>query len=161
MRPEPPGPEGAGVEFWIDERDGTRWYEQVKHDARSWTITALRNEGVLAAFAPHLAAGRCVRFVSSSPAAQLSHLTERATRVIDADEFRACASLDDIAWFRAIGQVWDVDEQMAWSWLTRITVEHHPAATLRRIVLAVYEGLVRGDPDVIMDILRGLLVVLC
>ena len=158
LRLEPPGAEGEGVEFWVDERDGTRWYEQVKHDARSWTITALKNEGVLAAFAPHLAAGHRIRFVSSSPAAQLSHLTERATKVVDADEFRTCASLDDVAWFRAIARVWDVDEQVAWSWLTRITVEHHPAATLRRIVLAVYEGLVRGDPDVIVDILRGFLV---
>ena len=88
-------------EFWVDERDGTRWYEQVEHDARPWTMTALKKEGVLAAFAPHLAAGHRVRFVSSSSAAQLSHLTERTTRVIDVEEFRTCASQDNVASFRA------------------------------------------------------------
>ena len=39
IRLEPPVPEGAGVEFWIDEQ-GTRWCEQAKDAPAggSWTI---------------------------------------------------------------------------------------------------------------------------
>jgi hypothetical protein len=50
IRIEPPGPEGDGVEFWVDYPD-RREYHQVKRQLTRegrWTLGALQSVGVLA-----------------------------------------------------------------------------------------------------------------
>lgn len=81
LRLEPPGSQGVGVEFWVDEPSG-RWCEQVKDAPAkgSWTLRRLTTEAVLPSLASHLSAGHHVRLVLSTPATELANLSDRASR---------------------------------------------------------------------------------
>jgi hypothetical protein len=77
---EPPGDEGAGVEFRI-RKEGVQEYHQVKRQRGrgSWTLSALESESVLTNFYGKLNApdAHCA-FVSVDSAPQLRELSERA-----------------------------------------------------------------------------------
>jgi hypothetical protein len=53
----------------------------------SWSLSALATQGVLAAAAAHVAAGRDYHFVSSVPCGDLQELADRARKSTDADDF--------------------------------------------------------------------------
>src|ERR1700730_3894602 len=83
IRIEPLGPEGEGVEFWLQRRADKREYHQVKRqhsgDGR-WTLPVLNGKRVLAHFRTKLCedgAASCV-FVSMHAAYQLDELADRA-----------------------------------------------------------------------------------
>ncbi|MDQ3273687.1 MAG: NB-ARC domain-containing protein [Actinomycetota bacterium] len=165
LRLEPPGSQGVGVEFWVDEPDG-RWCEQVK-DAPAkgnWTLWRLTNktnkgakesEGVLPSLASHLTAGHHVRLVLSTPATDLANLSDRA-RVADTfDEYREILTENQRPGFERLAKTWDVTEATAWTHLKRVHVEHQPPDLLRRLVHHTYERLVQGDPEVVVNELRG------
>src|SRR5690349_9590355 len=90
IRLEPPGPEGQGVEFWV-QRGPCREYHQVKRQQGSrghWTLTQLGREGVLYSFWEKLRdpSARCV-FVSMHAADQLQELADRSRHAASCDEY--------------------------------------------------------------------------
>jgi hypothetical protein len=151
IRIEPPGPTGAGVEFWIDDAYG-RWFEQVKGGgSATWTIRRLTREQVIGQVLPHLVAGHRVRFVFATAAPHLTDLSDRARAAESLPEFKTICSSNLLPEFQNIVAAWSCSEEEAWTYLRRITVEHHPPESLHRIVTATYARLVDGDPDIAID----------
>lgn len=156
MRLEPPGDEGEGIEFWIEE-DGVRWCEQVKHvpSTRKWTIGILKGRKVLSRVLKHLEHGHKVRLVFSTPAADLEDLTSRARASADPDEFREITTGPSLEHFQALAAHWDVSPGTVWTYLRNLHIEHHPEHTLEPLVRSRVEQLLSGNPAVAMNELAG------
>lgn len=156
LRMEPPGAGGIGIEFWVDE-PGRRWYEQVK-DAPAkgaWTLRRLTTEGVLPSLSAHLVAGHRVRLVLSTAAPDLTTLADRARATESIEEFREVLTKPQREQLDQLAQVWDVARPVAWDWLRRVFVEHHPPEHLRRLVDLTYSTLAQGDPTLVVAELRN------
>jgi hypothetical protein len=156
MRLEPPGDEGEGIEFWVEE-GGVRWCEQVKHvpSTRSWTIGVLKERKVLSRIRRHLENGYKVRLVFSSPAADFEDLTSRARDSADLVEFHKIATGPSQEHFQALAAHWDVSMDVAWTYLRNVHVEQHTEHTLEPLVRARLEQLLSGKPDLVMNELAG------
>jgi HEAT repeats len=156
IRLEPPGPEGAGVEFWIDEQ-GKRWFEQAKDAPAegSWTVRRLIREGVLASVRGHLANSHEVRLVVSTSATALAGLSSRAAKSVSLDEFRSVLNSDESDELPNIAAAWGTDGETTWRYLQHVHVEHLPHEALGRLVHLTYERLVQGDPGAAIDALGG------
>lgn len=150
IRLEPPGPEGAGVEFWL-RQDDSREYHQVKRQGTRrgrWTLRELNDVGVLPAFRSHLAAANatCV-FVSMQGAHELRELTERARGAADHGEFeREFTKGEWGSRFSELLTYWlGCTRDEAFSLLERIHVRTIDEETLRRHVELELTSLVEGD----------------
>ncbi|MEV1005474.1 ATP-binding protein [Nonomuraea sp. NPDC050202] len=80
---------GLGSEFTTRKNGDVDAY-QIKRqygNANLWSVTSLRNNGVLAAARKHAEAGRNFHFVSTIPAQPLSELADRARRSADVTAF--------------------------------------------------------------------------
>jgi hypothetical protein len=151
---EPPGDEGDGVEFWIDEADG-RWYEQVKSGQRTWTMRRLIEQGVLPSVRGHLAGGHRVRLVLAATASSLSSLSDHARAASSLDEYLDVMTADEKPWFDRLVSAWQTTDATAWEYLRRVQVEQHSEDHLRRLVHQTYELTVQGDPELAINELRG------
>ncbi|MFJ2620155.1 AAA family ATPase [Glutamicibacter sp. NPDC087344] len=156
MRLEPPGDEGEGIEFWIDE-GGVRWCEQVKHvpSTRNWTIGVLKERKVLSRIQNHLANGHKVRLVLSTPGADIEDLTSRARDSEDLEEFHKIATGPSQEHFQALAAHWEVSPGTAWTYLRNLHIEHHTEHTLEPLVRSRIEQLLSGNPAVAMNELAG------
>ena len=156
MRLEPPGDEGEGIEFWIDEAE-VRWCEQVKHvpSTRSWTLGALKDVRSLSRVLYHLQNDHKVRLVFSTPAADLTDLTTRIRESADLDEFRKIATGPSQEHFQILVAHWDIPPAAAWKYLRNIHVEHHTEHTLEPLVRSRLEQLLSCKPDIAMNEIAG------
>ncbi len=153
IRLEPPGAEGEGAEFRVDETGGGVWYEQVKSRGRPWTVAALRP--VLAGFHERLAAGSNVRVIVSSGAPEFEDLADRCRAVDPANDYTSVLSAKQREHLDSVASWWQVSREDALECLRRVFVEHHPQKSLRRLVTARYERLVVGDAEAVLNQLRG------
>jgi hypothetical protein len=155
LRLEPPGIEGAGVEFWVQEPE-CRWYEQVKNAPAggSWTVGRLFREGTLAPLGHHVASGGHVRLVLST-SSELQDLADRARATTSADEFSSNLTNDQHVHVGRIATAWEATNDQVWEQLQRVQVEHLPDHALRRLVHSAYELLVQGAPEAVVNELRG------
>jgi hypothetical protein len=129
IRLEPPPAETEGFEFWIRFPDRVD-YHQVKRQVTGegrWSRSALRDAGVLRAFADTLSdpVARCV-FTSAHAASVLEELADRAARASDAGDFDR-HFLSETSW-RTHFQELTADfggppPEITWDWLRRIRVE--------------------------------------
>ena len=90
IRLEPPGAEGAGIEFWLQKKD-LREYHQVKrqHGQRHyWSISDLTKNGVLHNFLRKLDAENALCVFVSMNSVEFEDLCERATSAVSFDEFK-------------------------------------------------------------------------
>lgn len=157
IRMEPPGADGAGVEFILETGNG-EWAEQVKHSDARWTLLRLRREGVLGAIKPQLLVGRNVRLVLSNDAHELKGLAERARIARDLLELKdSILTQPQLADLQNIAGIWEETEERAWLLLQRVYVEHHPSESLERLVNSTYEHLFAADPELVVNELRGLI----
>lgn len=156
MRIEPPGDEGEGIEFWIEE-NGVRSCEQVKFvpSTRTWTIGALKERKVLSRILGHLENGHRVRLVLSTPAPDLADLVARSLTAENLREFRATLSDKSKPHFAALAAHWNISEESTWSHLQRITVGLHTEHDLVPMVRSKYQQLFSDDPEVVMNELSG------
>jgi hypothetical protein len=156
MRLEPPGDDGTGVEFYLEEAN-VRWYEQVKDASSqgSWTLRRLIREGVLASLGVHLKQGHNVRLVVSTAAADLANLSQRARDTDTPEEFEKILNETLKPWFKKVAEEWMVSPASTWEYLRRVYVEQHSPEQLRRVVHQYFEMLVQGDPARVVGQLRG------
>ncbi|WP_455356942.1 hypothetical protein [Streptomyces sp. SYSU K217416] len=161
IRLEPPGPEGAGIEFELKESDAT-WCEQVKDvpSKGAWTLAAAGK--ILKPVAGHLAEGKKVRLVLSTGAPELHDLAERARAAETLAEFEGIITKAQLPQFVSVLGNWSVngvpvDREVGWRYLQAVHVEHIPPEALRRLVVSAYELLFVGDPEVIVKQLSGYL----
>ena len=133
VRWEPPGAVGVGAE-WVLEGDGAVWVEQVKDRAHRWTIRKLKTEHVLAVAKAHIDQGRRFRFLTSSDAAELETLADRARRSESFADYGEFLSGGLRADFQSVADSWGVSQESAWSVLQDIEVEHQPVRSLELIV---------------------------
>jgi hypothetical protein len=105
-----------------------------------------------------LARGEQVKLVVASPADDLDRLTDRARKAVDSAEFLDVilpSKGTDPALFDKIATHWGVNPGAAWAMLTRITVLHHPAASLQKTLEVKVDALLDGDPLQAVTWLRG------
>ncbi len=133
VRWEPPGAIGVGVE-WVLETGGDVWVEQAKDSAHRWTIHKLDTERVLAVAKAHIDQGRRFRFLTSSDAAELEALADRARRSESLTDFGEFLSGGLRADFEKVADSWGVSPESAWSVLQDIEVEHEPVRSLERFI---------------------------
>jgi hypothetical protein len=152
LRLEPPGEEGAGVEFWL-RRSTSQEYHQVKrqHGAEGrWTIGSLGEKGTLLHFFYKLGdpAAQCV-FVSTHSAYQLEELADRARRAASWQEYereflktgKSKTSFDELRNYWA-----KCGETEAYDRLKRVFVRNVDEETLRVMVESRLAQLVEGQP---------------
>ena len=133
VRWEPPGAIGVGVE-WVLETGGDVWVEQAKDSAHRWTIHKLDTGRVLAVAKAHIDQGRRFRFLTSSDAAELEALADRARRSESFTDFGEFLSGGRRADLEKVADSWGVSPESAWSVLQDIEVEHEPVRSLERFI---------------------------
>ncbi len=156
LRLEPPGIAGQGVEFEIDDGDGT-WAEQVKGSlsGRSWTIRRLDSEGVLASALVQVQAGRQFRFVAALRAAELETLSKRSRETSSLEEFKEALPKNLEPEVDVLVDKWAVPAIEAWSCLKSIHVVTVSPEALERMVIPIFKHLVASDPSAVLDTVRG------
>jgi hypothetical protein len=156
LRLEPPGIAGQGVEFEIDDGDGT-WAEQVKGSlsGRSWTIRRLDSEGVLASALVQVQAGRQFRFVAALRAAELETLSKRSRETSSLEEFKEALPKNLEPEVDVLVDKWAVPAIEAWSCLKSIHVVTMSPEALERMVIPIFKHLVASDPSAVLDTVRG------
>jgi hypothetical protein len=164
IRLEPPPAETEGFEFWIRFANQVA-YHQVKRQVTGegrWTLSALRDAGVLRAFAEKLSdhSAHCV-FTSAHAAPVLEELADRASRATGLDDFDR-HFLSETSWrthFQELsGHFGDPLPATVWDWLRRIRVETIGEEPLKALVGLEAELLLDGNPDgavaALVDVLR-------
>jgi len=141
------GERGTGIEFLL-ERAGRLEAHQVKrqHAARGrWSLSALRDEGVLKAFAAHLRSGRFPVFVSGDSPAELRELASRANAATSLEEFRLDAL--NATWlppFETLCSEMEMSELEAFELLPRVTVRGATDLDLDEWNAVMVEGVFEG-----------------
>ncbi|MEU9914775.1 hypothetical protein [Streptomyces sp. NPDC051001] len=151
IRLEPPGAEGQGIEFEIRFPSGS-CCDQVKDYSTRWTLHRLAE--VLRKVETHLAAGKTVRLVLSTDAAELDKLCEQARAAITFEEFERIRTGPQGEFTAVAGNWTTADRETAWRYLQRIQVRHQPGESLRNEVALSYSFLVQDDPESVIAILR-------
>ena len=133
LRIEPPGDEG--VEFWLRSGPAVEFHQAKRRRHRgSWTLAALRKEGVLQSMSQRLSDGR-TRFVfaSGSDAPELSDLAEAARAAESQEEFEREFLRADARSvpFGTLCIDWQCDISTAREYLQRIEVRTIDEVTLR------------------------------
>jgi hypothetical protein len=152
---EPPGPEGKGIEFFVQLSDGTKEYHQVKRQRKEpWTISSLLI--VLENFKDKLQKNnsRCV-FVSSTSADTLRELTSRASDASDFNDFQSnfVSSQDWKEEFKDFCKKLNFTSQEAYNALKRIEVVTIDEKTLAQDNNYRFKTIIDGNEENIADIL--------
>src|SRR4029453_6617879 len=162
IRLEPPGDQGAGVEFSL-HFNGSIHYVQVKRQMGSrgrWTLGDLKAENVLGPFLDRLRSDErasCV-FVSMHAAFQLDELSDAARRAGSWQEFfDLFLQGQRLTWFETLGACWaDAAPEEIMDYLRRIRVETIDEVSLNRAVDSRLAVLVEGKEHAVSDVLSQL-----
>jgi hypothetical protein len=133
---ERPGVEGEGVEFAVEDKIGTLFYQSKRRNRDNWTLNQLSKEGVLQAFFEKLENpnARC-KFVSTNPAYELSSLAKIAKKAQSVTEYcdvfvkgqELNKDFDDVL------RLWgNCTKELAWQKLKRIEVDWTAETHLER-----------------------------
>ena len=152
MRVEEPGLDD--FEWWVEHRDGSREYTQVKRQLSAdteWKIGALISRGILGDFGRLLAADASAtcNFSSTLSASHLQELTESARAAKDRTEFetKLVGAPGKTASWREVQKAWsDVTSGQAFLRLRRIEARIADPKTLDELLYARARALVKGDP---------------
>ena len=120
----------AGFEFLLVKGVETQWHQvKVSNTSGNWTANRLRSLGVLESFRRRLslddANDRC-HFISQDPAVTLRDLTERARTARDYQDFQPLLTIALSDDFQVITDAWNVDREVAFTWLRRIHCRIQP-----------------------------------
>jgi hypothetical protein len=139
-----------GAEFTFRRGAEVTEVHQVKRavgTAGTWSLSSLRNEGVLSAMALHADAGRRFCFVSTTPTPWLHLLADRARRSDDLDAFRRVQLTSKEARSNFVklegGDVWGSSED-AWRILRHVTIDWTSESQLRATNTALAAVYVQG-----------------
>lgn len=129
-------PVNSCVEFWLSKDGCKEWYQAKRQNTQgNWTIARLAKEGVLQAALSKLSAASDDRFffLSTAPATELHHLTQRATLIeAGAEAFLDSLTEDERAdYFPTLRKHWgDCATDQTWRYLKRIHVLCEPETDL-------------------------------
>ncbi|MFM0126731.1 NACHT domain-containing protein [Paraburkholderia sediminicola] len=120
----------AGFEFLLVKGVETQWHQvKVSNTSGNWTANRLRSLGVLESFRRRLSLDdtndRC-HFISQDPAVTLRDLTERARTARDYKDFQPLLTIALADDFQVITDAWNVDREVAFTWLQRIHCRIQP-----------------------------------
>jgi len=142
-------------DWWVQRRDGSRTYTQVKRQQsvdQEWTIGTLVSRGVIPAFGGRLGedpAARC-EFFSALSASHLHQLSEDARMAASLAEFetRFVAARNKKESWEALCRAWPgATPEEAWRRLRRVTAGNIDEQTLRETLRAHVQALVNAPPD--------------
>ena len=159
---EPPGEEGAGVEFTVSTPSGTE-YHQVKRQKTGmgrWSLSSLSSEGVLTHFYQKLddPSAACV-FVSAHAADALEELASRARDAGSWEEFNRAFLCSD-QWsteFANLRTRWNLSgREDSYQRVRRVFVRTYDESSLMEDIHDRLEGLVNADPATVADILSNM-----
>jgi hypothetical protein len=151
-----------GAEFTLRRMDGGVEMHQVKRQpgmATNWSLTALRDAGVLAAAALHAEAGREFHFVSTIPATWLERLSDAARRGATAEAFLRV----HVAGAEAERQLATLEPLLggleeAWRVLRAVHVSWPPEQLLRSVNAALAAVYLQGAEPTLMAVGLGDLI---
>jgi hypothetical protein len=153
IRFEQPGDDS--FEWWVQRRDGSRVYTQVKRQQSvddEWTIGTLVSRGVIPAFGQRLGedpAAHC-EFFSALSASHLLQMSEDARMAASLVEFETqfvAAKSKKESW-ETLCRAWpDASRDEAWRRLQRVTAGNIDEQTLRETLRAHAQALVDAPPD--------------
>src|SRR5687767_7195027 len=145
---EPLGPSGEGIEFIFSER-GVQEHHQVKRGRTGvghWTLTALKDEGVLAHFRRILEQGGRPRFISAHDAHELHELADRARASQTLTDFHSRLGKGFDKKFGQLRAWWSWTEQEGFEALNRTDVSSVGDDELDEWNLSVVERHLDGQP---------------
>ncbi|MFJ6726667.1 hypothetical protein ACIQPQ_17330 [Streptomyces sp. NPDC091281] len=153
------GPPGEAVEFRLygHQPSGPDQVHQCKRSrASSWTLNALRTEGLLNPFGRHLSQGTEVVFVSGASCA-LENLSDKARR-LSVEDWTTSFTAPEQGDVETLLDAWESDHSGVHSLLRRFTfhlINDHP---LKDAALGSLETQVTGDPKNALLFLGDLLL---
>ncbi|QEX16629.1 hypothetical protein FRZ44_19240 [Hypericibacter terrae] len=160
IRLEPFNENSTGLEFRLSA-DGLNFWHQCKRrrTSGSWTMIALKNEGVIQAFAGKLVdpSNHCV-FVSADPTAAFKSLLEKAHLAETVKDFIDGLSDSDRETRKQLGEAWDIDSQTELDWLKRCQVETVSDYSILREFTGTASLLFEADPEEVRDRLSRFLI---
>ncbi|WP_156938152.1 hypothetical protein [Mesorhizobium sp. WSM3626] len=160
IRLEPFNENSAGLEFRLSADRLNFWHQcKRRRTSGSWTMTALKAEGVLQAFARKLTdpSNRCV-FVSADPAAVLKSLIEKAHLAETLRDFVDGISDSDREARKQLVEIWRVDPETELDWLKRCQVETVSDYSILREFRGIASLLFESDVEEVLDRLSGFLI---
>lgn len=151
IRLEPPGADGAGVEFYLRYHDRIEFH-QVKRQRTGkgdWSISALTQAGVLTTFRDRLKdpAAHC-RFISAHSAGALVELSTHARSATSWQEYERdfLVAKPLRKEYAHLKQAWEMsDDEVVLAFLRRVHVSTLDETTLQRWTMTEASGIVDGD----------------
>jgi len=126
-----------GFEFALQRGQTIEWHQtKVNAPMGNWTLTALKNEGVLRAFKyrfSHSQNSHCF-FVSQDNAKDLRTLSDKARLANDFSQYDFTLSNDQKEKFKRLLSEWNCNEEMGLDWLKRSHVEVLPEKELDSLI---------------------------
>ncbi|MGH1403826.1 MAG: ATP-binding protein [Alphaproteobacteria bacterium] len=128
--------EHKGFEFAVGKGVRVEWVQTKINAANgNWTISKLKNEGVLDVFARRLdedASNHCY-FISQHPSRDLDSLTSKARISNSVDEFIATLPRKNTV-FSDLSKAWDADNNTSWNRLNRSHFEVVPERSIDNVI---------------------------
>ncbi len=152
-------PNNHGVEFWLARNGRKEWYQAKRQNTQgNWTIGRLAREGVLATALAKLSVSLddTFHFLSTAPATELHHLTQRAASIeTDVAAFLSVLSTEERAsHLPEVCRHWGATETQAWPYLKRVQVVCEPEPDLDRNIAMLGGQLFRDGHNHIFSTLR-------
>ena len=145
-------------EWWVQRRDGSRIYTQVKRQQSvddEWSVGTLVSRGVIPAFGERLGeepTAHC-EFFSALSASHLQQLSDDARMADSLSEFEAefaKAAAKKTSWEKLRGAWPGTSAEQAWQRLRRVTAGNIDEPTLLETLRAHARALVDAPPDDVM-----------
>ena len=144
-----PGESGVDLRIVYSGHEEHHQVKLANGTRSSWTLEALKNEGVLEDFKERLrdVNSHCY-FVSSIPATQLSGVSERARRSDSFESFSETYLNGDYAkWFGRLVLIWGLPKEECWSRLKRVYTTCHGEGELESACRTLLRSNIVGDPS--------------
>jgi hypothetical protein len=131
-----------GFEFALNRGDQVEWHQtKIKNPNGNWTLSALKREGVMAAFRQRLTVdenSRCI-FVSEDPARDIRTLADKAAVANELGEYLEALGKEQVPKFEELCDAWVANKDLAFRWLRRIRFRTESESSIDSAILAFSE----------------------
>jgi hypothetical protein len=139
-----------GFEFALHRPNCVEWHQtKINATHGNWTLNALNQQGVIAAFKLRLstdAEARCV-FVSQDSAKPMRQLCEKARMTNGAQELQEATSIEERKKFNKLTEIWSIDEGTAFEWLRRCSFRTESREAIEEAIEMLGRHLLCGDGE--------------
>ena len=155
LKIEPQGNSWEGIDVVV-EGPQDLYSEQVKNaqSITNWTISRLQSKKILQTVKIQISNGRSFRFVTSTPATQLSNLVDRARKSETLTEFEELLSDSLAVNFDQLNSAWNIPREQTWQWLKYIEIKHLTVDSIFEVINSNLRRIYAKDAEIIIALLR-------